>query len=63
MLLVPAKEMRAANPHALLPHQEGVFLRLLDCKPIHGSAVQHPVYKILNRPLCLSRMSCSVLAL
>ena len=45
---------------------QGVFLGLLNHKPIHGSAVQHPAYKILNPPPpppWLSRMSCSVLAL
>ena len=48
MLLVPAKEMRTANSHALLPHPQGVFLGLLHSKPVHRSAVQHPVYEILN---------------
>ena len=48
MLLVPAEEMRTADSHALLPHPQGVFLGLLTCKPVHRSAVQHPVYEILN---------------
>ena len=48
MLLDPAKEMRTANSHALLPHPQGVFLGLLNRKPVHRSAVQHPVYEILN---------------
>ena len=48
MLLVPAEEMRTANSHSLLPHPQGVFLGLLNRKPIQRPAVQHPVYKILN---------------
>ena len=48
MLLVPSKEMRTANSHALLPHPQGVFLGLLNRKPVHRPAVQHPVYEILN---------------
>ena len=48
MLLVPAEEMRTANSHALLPHPQGVFLGLLNSKPVHRSAVQHPVYEVLN---------------
>ena len=39
VLLVLAEKMRTANSHALPPHQEGVFLGLLNRKPIHGSAV------------------------
>ena len=46
MLLVPAKQMRTANSHALLPHPQRIFFGLLNRKPIHRSAVQHPVYKI-----------------
>ena len=63
MLLVPAKEMRTATSHALLPHPQGVFLGLLNCKPVHRLAVQHPVYEILNPPPSFSRMSYGVLAL
>ena len=37
-----------ANPHALVPHPQGVFLGMLNRKPVHHSAVQHPVYEILN---------------
>ena len=48
MLLVPTEEMRRANSHALLPHPQGVFLGLLNRKLIHRSAVQHPIYEILN---------------
>ena len=48
MLLVPAEEMRTANSHAPLPHPQGVFFGLLHSKPVHRSAVQHPVYEILN---------------
>ena len=48
MLLVPAEEMRTANSHALLPHPQGVFLGLLNRKPVHCSAVRHPVYEILK---------------
>ena len=48
MLLVPAEEMRTANSHALLPHPQGVFLGLLHSKPVHRSAVQHPVYEVLD---------------
>ena len=48
MLLVPAKEMRTARSYSLLPDSQGVFLGLLNRKPIHGLAVQRPVYKILN---------------
>ena len=48
MLLVPAEEMRTANSHALLPHLQGVFLGLLNRKPVYPSAVQHPVYEIVN---------------
>ena len=48
MLLVPAEEMRTTNSHALLPHPQGVFLGLLHSKPVHRSAVQHPVYKVLD---------------
>ena len=48
MLLVPGKEMRTANSHALLPHPQGVFLGLLNRKPVHRTAVQHPVHEILN---------------
>ena len=48
MLLVPAEEMRTANSHALLPHPQGVFLGLLNSKPVHCSAVHHPDYEILN---------------
>ena len=47
MLLVPVEEMRTTNSHSLLPHPQGVFLRLLNRKPIHRSAVQHPINKIL----------------
>ena len=53
MLLVPAEEMRTANSHALLPHPQGVFLGLLNCKPVHRSAVQHPVYEILKPTLVI----------
>ena len=48
MLLVPAEEMRTANSHALMPRPQEVFLRLLNHKPVHRSAVQHPVYETLN---------------
>ena len=48
MLLVPGKEMRTANSHALLPHPQGVFLGLLNRKLVHRTAVQHPVHEILN---------------
>ena len=48
MLLVPAKEMRTANLHALLPQPQRVFLGLLNRKLVHRSAVQHPVYEIVN---------------
>ena len=48
MLLVPAEEMRTTNSHALLPHPQGVFLGLLHSKPVHRSAVQHPVYEVLD---------------
>ena len=48
MPLVLVEEMRTANSHALLPHAQGVFLGLLNHKPVHCSAVQHPVYEILN---------------
>ena len=48
MHLVPADEMRTANSHALPPHAPVVFLGLLNRKPVHCSAVQHPVYEILN---------------
>ena len=48
MLLVPAKEMRTANSHALLPGPQGVFLGVLHSKPVHRAAVQHPVYEVLN---------------
>ena len=48
MLLVPGKEMRTTNSHALLPHPQGVFLGLLNRKPVHRTAVQHPVHEILN---------------
>ena len=48
MLLVPAKEIRTANSHALLPHPQEVFLGLLNRKPVHRSAVQHPVNEILK---------------
>ena len=37
-----------ANSHALVPHPQGVFLGLMNCKPVHRSAVQHPVYERLN---------------
>jgi hypothetical protein len=47
MLLVPVEEMRTTNSHSLLPHPQGVFLGLLNRKPIHRSAVQHPINKIL----------------
>ena len=50
VLLFPAEKMRTANPHALLPHQQEGFFGLLNAKPIHGWAVQHRVYKILNPP-------------
>ena len=40
--------MRTANSHALPPHPQGVFLGLLHSKPVHRSAVQHPVYEVLN---------------
>ena len=43
MLLVPAEEMRTANSHSLLPQPHGVFLRLLNRKRIHRSAVQHHI--------------------
>ena len=58
--VLPAEEMRTANPYALLTHQQGGFLGLLNRKPIHGSAVQHPIYKILNPPW-LSWMSYTAL--
>ena len=48
MLLVPAEEVRTANSHALLPRPHGVFLGLLNRNPVDRSAVQHPVYEILN---------------
>ena len=48
MPLVHAEEMRTANPHALPPHPQGVFLGLLNCKPVNFSAVHNPVYEILN---------------
>ena len=47
MLLVPVEEMRTTNSQSLLPHPQGVFLGLLNRKPIHRSAVQHPINKIL----------------
>ena len=40
--------MRTANSHPLLPHPQGVFLGLVNRKALHRSAVQHPIYKILN---------------
>ena len=39
LLLIPAQEMQTANSHALLPHPQGVFLWLLNRKPVHRSAV------------------------
>ena len=47
MLLIPVEEMRTTNSQSLLPHPQGVFLGLLNRKPIHRSAVQHPINKIL----------------
>ena len=50
VLLVLAEETQTTNPHALLPYEHGVFPQLLNRKPNHGSAVQHPGYEILNPP-------------
>ena len=50
VLLILAKEMRTANPHCLLPHQKGVVLGVLNCKPTHGAVVQCPIYKMLHLP-------------
>ena len=50
MLFVPVEEMRTTNSHSLVPctvHPQGVFLGLLNRKPIHRSAVQHPITVLL----------------
>ena len=65
VLLIPVKELTMANPPSLLPHPQRVFLEILNRKPIHGAAVQYPLYNTLqlDPPWSISGMGSTVLAL